>query len=140
MKILFVCVGNVGRSQMAEAFFNHAQTAHLGVSAGIKLSGEPASLEDLLPKTQEVIDAMREEGIDVSKLVRKQLTEDLVRVVDRVVVLVEEGECEIPSYVLGASSFEQWPVPDPKGKDLEFTRQVRDQIKERVKKLIGSLS
>ncbi len=124
---------------MAEAFFNNLKTGHIGISAGIKLSGEPKSLEDLLPKTQEVIDAMREKGIDVSRLTRKQLTEDLSLAADRIVVLIEDNECEIPSYVLANRNFEQWPIPDPKGQDLEFTRRIRDQINERVKKLVESL-
>jgi len=132
MRILFVCRGNVGRSQMAEALFRQRfGDAHEASSAGTKLSGPEQSIGELLPATKEVLDVMGEVGLDISGALRKQLTEQMVMDADRVVAIIEDKE-PLPEYLSGSAKLVRWNVPDPKGRDLAFTRGVRNVIRERV--------
>jgi len=124
--VLFVCVGNAGRSQMAEAFFNQAAGGKArAISAGTK----PASAVD--PRTLEV---MRELGIDISAARPKALTVDMLEQADRVVTMGcgVEGVCPA-SFV----ETEDWQLEDPKGKSLEEVRRIRDEIRARVTRLLG---
>jgi len=124
--VLFVCVGNSGRSQMAEAFFNHmAGGKARAISAGTK----PASAVD--PRTIEV---MREVGIDISGAKPKALTMEMLDRADRVVTMGcgAEGVCPA-SFV----ETEDWQLEDPKGKSLEEVRRIRDEIRTRVTRLLG---
>ena len=123
--VLFVCVGNSGRSQMAEAFFNQAAGGKArAISAGTK----PASAVD--PQTIEV---MREVGIDISGAKPKALTMEMLEQADRVVTMGcgVEGVCPA-SFV----ETEDWQLEDPKGKSLEDVRRIRDEIKTRVTRLL----
>ncbi len=121
---------------MAEALFKkHAGNAHKAFSAGTKLSGPEQPIGELMPAIREVLDVMAEEGLDVSMAVRKQLTEQMVDDADRVIVIMEDSE-ELPEYLAHSSKMERWSIPDPKGKDLEFTRTVRNDIQSRVKGMI----
>jgi arsenate reductase (thioredoxin) len=123
--VLFVCVGNAGRSQMAEAFFNHlAGTKARAMSAGTK----PASAVD--PKTIEV---MREVGVDISAAKPKALTTEMLDQADRVVTMGcgVEGVCPA-SFV----ETEEWQLEDPKGKPIEDVRRIRDDIRTRVLRLL----
>ena len=126
--VLFVCVGNAGRSQMAEAFFNQlAGEKARAVSAGTK----PAGAVD--PKTIEV---MREVGIDISAAKPKALTMEMLEQADRVVTMGcgVEGVCPA-SFV----ETEDWQLEDPKGKPIEEVRRIRDEIRARVLKLLDRL-
>jgi arsenate reductase len=119
--VLFVCVGNSGRSQMAEGFFNHlANGKARAISAGTK----PASAVD--PKTIEV---MREVGIDISGNKPKALTMEMLEQADWVVTMGcgVEGVCPA-SFV----QTEDWQLQDPKGKPIEEVRRIRDEIRARV--------
>jgi len=123
--VLFVCVGNSGRSQMAEAFLNDLVNGKArAISAGTK----PASAVD--PRTIEV---MREVGIDISAARPKALTMEMLEQADRVVTMGcgTEGVCPA-SFV----ETEDWQIEDPKGKSLEEVRRIRDEIKTRVKRLL----
>jgi arsenate reductase (thioredoxin) len=123
--VLFVCVGNSGRSQMAEGFFNHlAKGKARAASAGTK----PASAVD--PKTIEV---MREVGIDISAARPKALIMEMLDQASRVVTMGcgAEGVCPA-SFV----ETEDWQLEDPKGKPIEDVRRIRDQIKTRVLRLL----
>jgi len=123
--VLFVCVGNSGRSQMAEAFLNDLVNGKArAISAGTK----PASAVD--PRTIEV---MREVGIDISAARPKALTMEMLDQADRVVTMGcgTEGVCPA-SFV----ETEDWQLEDPKGKSLEEIRRIRDEIKTRVKRLL----
>ncbi len=125
--MLFVCVGNAGRSQMAEGFFNHlANGKARAISAGTK----PASAVD--PKTIEV---MREVGIDISAARPKALTMEMLDQASRVVTMGcgAEGVCPA-SFV----ETEDWQLEDPKGKPIEEVRRIRDEIKAKVMKLLES--
>jgi arsenate reductase len=123
--VLFVCVGNSGRSQMAEGFFNHlANGKARAISAGTK----PASAVD--PKTIEV---MREVGIDISAARPKALIMEMLDQASRVVTMGcgAEGVCPA-SFV----ETEDWQLEDPKGKPIEEVRRIRDQIRAKVMKLL----
>jgi arsenate reductase len=123
--VLFVCVGNSGRSQVAEAFFNQAAGGKArAISAGTK----PAAAVD--PRTAEV---MREVGIDISVAKPKALTMEMLDQADRVVTMGcgTEGVCPA-SFV----ETEDWQLEDPKGKSLEEVRRIRDEIKTRVTRLL----
>jgi arsenate reductase len=126
--VLFVCVGNAGRSQMAEAFFNHLANGRArAVSAGTK----PASAVD--PNTIEV---MREVGIDISAARPEALTMEMLDQADRVVTMGcgVEGVCPA-SFV----ETEDWQLEDPKGKPPEEVRRIRDEIRAKVMKLLDRL-
>ena len=125
--VLFVCVGNSGRSQMAEGFFNHlANGKARAASAGTK----PASAVD--PKTIEV---MREVGIDISAARPKALIMEMLDQASRVVTMGcgAEGVCPA-SFV----ETEDWQLEDPKGKPIEEVRRIRDETKAKVMKLLES--
>jgi arsenate reductase len=125
--ILFVCVHNAGRSVMAEAFFNQAADGRaLGVSAGTIPQEAPHP---------EVVDVMREVGIDVSNHRGRLLTDDLVRSADRVITM----GCTVDSDACPAVLFanvEDWGLDDPKGQDPATVRGIRDDIRRRVNELV----
>lgn len=136
MKILFVCRGNVGRSQMAEALLKKENDNRFEVcSAGTKLSGPEQPIGELLPGIKEVLDVMKEVGVDISQNIRKQVTEEIVNDVDKIVLVVDDND-PIPEYLVNNSKVTRWAVPDPKGKDLDFTRTVRNQISDLIKQFI----
>ncbi|NWF77952.1 MAG: arsenate reductase ArsC [Chloroflexi bacterium] len=128
--ILFVCVHNSGRSQMAEAFLNHlAKGKAQAYSAGT----QPADKVNPV-----VIEAMREVGIDISKNRPKVLTIDMVEKAGKMITMGCGAEAE----ALCPASFietEDWALEDPKGKTLEQVRKIRDEIKKRVTKLLNEL-
>lgn len=131
MKVLFLCKGNVGRSQMAEAFFNYFYPEKEVISAGTALSGPEQTLGSLLPGTKNVIDAMKEDGIDVSKNIRKQFTPKDVVNTELIVLLSTES---VPEMLL-PFKIEYWNIEDPKGRSIEDTRIIRDLIKKKVQEL-----
>ncbi len=135
MKILFLCKGNVGLSQMAGVLFRKKFVDRYEVvSAGLKLSGPSQPIGELMPGIKEVLAAINEEGIDVSGAVRKQVTPEMADDADMIVALLEPEE-GILDFLVGSPKLTYWNIPDPKGKDLEFTRMVRDQIKEKITSL-----
>lgn len=125
--VLFVCVHNSGRSQMAEAFFNKmADGKAIAISAGTN----PA---DGVNPT--VVEAMREEGIDISGNKPKMLTLEMVEKANRMITMgcgAEAGEICPASFI----ETEDWALEDPKGKSLEQVRKIRDEVKSRVAELI----
>lgn len=139
MRVLFICKGNVGRSQIAEALFRKMVDGRFEASsAGTKLSGPEQPIGELMPQIQEVLDVMREENLDVSMAVRNQLNEKMVEDSDKVVAIIEDEEI-LPDYLTNSSKLIRWNIPDPKGKDLEFTRNVKNQIKDKIDNLIKEL-
>jgi arsenate reductase len=125
-RVIFACVHNAGRSQMAAALFNalaDPEKAH-AISAGT----QPA--DRVHPG---VMEAMRELGVDLSGVKPQKLTADLAHGVD---VLVTMGCGEECPFVPGAR-VEDWPVPDPKGQSPEQTRSIRDEIRTRVADLLA---
>jgi len=126
--VLFVCVHNAGRSQMAAALLAHyAQGAVTVRSAG----SEPA--DRLNPA---VVEAMAETGIDISKEVPKLLGDDAVRAADVVVTMGCGDAC--PFYP--GKRYEDWELEDPSGKALATVRAIRDDIDARVRALLAQLA
>src|SRR5271156_6179369 len=119
--VLFACVHNAGRSQMAAAWFNKVsdRTKARAISAGTQPS------ERVHP---EVVQVMREEGIDLSTVKPQFLSEDLAR---QATLLVTMGCGDACPYVTGLKKID-WPLTDPKGQSLDAVRGIRDEIRQRV--------
>ena len=123
--VVFACVHNAGRSQMAAAWFNHladpqvARAISAGTSPGDRVHPE-------------VLEVMKEAGIDLSGARPQKLTEDITRGANRLVTMGCGDECP---YVPGLR-VEDWPLEDPKGKPLERVREIRDEIRARVEALL----
>jgi arsenate reductase (thioredoxin) len=125
-KILFVCVENAGRSQMAEAFANKFGQGKLTAeSAGIKLA---ATVNPI------VVEVMKEKGIDISNNKPKLLTQEMANQVD-LVVTMGCGAAEICPGPFFKDTVD-WGLEDPKGKPIEKVREIRDEIEHRVKQLV----
>ena len=124
-RVIFACVHNAGRSQMSAAFFNElaAPAVAHAVSAGT------APGQRVHP---EVVEAMREVGIDLSGARPQKLTEELARQAQLLVTMGCGDECP---YVPGLKVLD-WPLPDPKGQSIEAVREIRDDIRGRVEALI----
>ena len=123
--VLFVCVHNAGRSQMAEAFFNRiVEGKAVGFSAGTQIT------ETINPL---VVEAMQEIGIDISREKPKLLTLDMMDRADKVITMGcgVDGIC--PASIVAS---EDWKLEDPAGKPMETVRKIRDEVKLRVEKLI----
>jgi arsenate reductase len=119
--VLFACVHNAGRSQMAAAWFNKIceRTKARGVSAGTQPGARVHP---------EVVEVMREEGIDVAGVKPQFLSEELAR---KATLLVTMGCGDACPYVPGLKKLD-WNLPDPKGQPIEAVRKIRDEIRERV--------
>ena len=127
--ILFVCVENAGRSQMAAGFFNkYAPKGYEAISAGTK------PISQINPIAVEV---MREADIDISNQKSKELTEDMIRNSSNIVNMgcMEKESC--PTLFL--QNLLDWNIEDPKGKPIEKVREIRDEIGQRVKELVASI-
>ncbi len=126
--VLFVCVHNSGRSQMAEAFFN--QIAN-GKAQAFSAGTQPA--EHINPM---VVKSMREVSIDIGHNKPKALTTDMVEQANRVITMGCSTEAVCPATFIET---EDWALEDPEGKTLEQVRKIRDDIKNRVSKLLKEM-
>ena len=125
--VLFVCVHNAGRSQMAAGYLQHLAGDRVEVlSAGSQPADQvnPAAVE-----------AMAEVGVDIATEQPKLLTDSAVRTADVVVTMGCGDEC--PFYP--GKRYEDWVLDDPAGKGVEAVRPIRDEIRSRVEALISSL-
>ena len=129
-KIMFVCKKNSRRSQMAEGF---ARTLGAG-KVGVVSSGLEASHVD--PKTVEI---MSEVGIDISNQTSKALSDFEAEDYDAVISLCGCG-VNLPKAWVLREVFQDWQLDDPEGQPIETFRRVRDEVKERVEKLVEKLS
>ncbi|MBI2860792.1 MAG: arsenate reductase ArsC [Chloroflexi bacterium] len=126
--VLFVCVHNAVRSQMAEAFVNSLGAGRVrAISAGT----EPA--DRINPLTAEV---MREAGIDMGQHRPKQLTPEMMEQADRVITM----GCGVDSTCLPVPADEDWALDDPRHMPLEGVRRTRDEIKVRVAALLQEMA
>jgi arsenate reductase (thioredoxin) len=125
--VLFVCRQNAGRSQMSEALFERAAAGrHVAASAGTT----PAA--HVHP---EVVEVMRELGIDLSGRRPRRLTRELAEQADLVVTMGCGDQCP---YVPG-TRYVDWELPDPAGRPIEEVRATRDEIARRVERLVSEL-
>jgi len=123
-EVLFVCVHNAGRSQMAAGLLNHRAEGKVRVrSAG----SDPA--ETINPA---VVEAMAELGIDLSEEVPKPITDEAVRAADAVITMGCGDACP----VYPGKRYVDWDLPDPAGQDLETVRAIRDELDTRVQALL----
>jgi protein-tyrosine-phosphatase len=127
--ILFVCLENAGRSQMAEGFFNrYAPNGYRAGSAGTRPAKEINPL---------AVQAMREIGIDINRQKSKIITDDMIKKSVRAINMgcMDRSECPM----LFLNNPVNWSIQDPKGKSIEGVRKIRDEIEKKVKELAESL-
>jgi protein-tyrosine-phosphatase len=128
--VLFICVENAVRSQMAEGFFRkYIPRGYSTLSAGTKPSGDINPL---------AIEVMKEIGIDISNQKSKEITEDMMRNSTKIVNMgcMDKSFCPtlfIPNVI-------DWEIEDPKGKPIEKVREIRDDIDRRVRQLAAELT
>jgi arsenate reductase (thioredoxin) len=126
-RVIFACVHNAGRSQMAAAFFStmadpgHAEAISAGTEPGDRVHAE-------------VVQVMREIGIDLSANRPRKLTDELARGAS---LLVTMGCGEVCPFVPGLKR-DDWPLSDPKGRSLDEVRRIRDEIRDRVAALVDA--
>lgn len=126
LKVIFACVHNAGRSQMAAAFFN--QLADRDKAEAVSAGTEPG-----LRVHPEVLAAMQEIGIDLSSAKPQKLTEELARDAQLLITMGCGDKCP---YVPGLRR-DDWPLRDPKGQPMDEVRAIRDEIRGRVQTLLG---
>lgn len=128
-KILFVCVENAGRSQMAEAFANYYGRGKLvASSAGVMVTDRVNPV---------VVEVMKEKGIDLSMNQPKLLTTKMVEEADKIITMGCSVEKFCPAPLL--KNVIDWGLEDPKDKPIEEVRKLRDDIETRVLKLIAEI-
>lgn len=123
--VLFACVHNAGRSQMAAALFN--KLADPSKAHAISAGAEPGARVH-----PEVVSAMRELGFDLAAIVPSKLTDDLA---SHASLLVTMGCGEACPVVPGVER-DDWPLEDPKGKPMERVREIRDEVERRVRRFL----
>ena len=122
---IFACVHNAGRSQMAAAWLN--RLANPAKARAVSAGTEPGTRVH-----PEVLEAMREVGVDLSGAVPRKLTDDLARGASALVTMGCGEACPV---VPGVRR-EDWPLEDPKGKPIERVREIRDDLRGRIEDLI----
>ncbi|MEU0510018.1 MULTISPECIES: arsenate reductase ArsC [unclassified Amycolatopsis] len=127
-EVLFVCVHNAGRSQMAAALLDH----HAAGRVTVRSAGS-APADTINPA---VVEAMREIGLDLSKEFPKPLTTDAVRAADVVITMGCGDACP----VFPGKRYLDWRLEDPAGKGVDAVRPIRDEIDRRVRALLTELA
>ena len=139
MKILFICKGNMARSQMAEAIFNNlTKGKHTAISAGTKVTTEEKDREGHKVSAEIIIAVMKEIGIDISTQIRNQLTPEILAEADKAIVMAQLWS--IPEYLTQSTKTIYWEVPDPAQQSMEFAREVRNQLQTMVSNLVKELA
>lgn len=123
--IIFACVHNAGRSQMAAAFFN--QLADPAKARAISAGTEPG--ERIHP---DVLTVMNEVGVDLSNAMPQKLTETLAKDAQLLITMGCGDKCP---YVPGLRR-DDWPLPDPKGRPTEEVRAIRDELRSRIRNFL----
>ena len=125
--VLFICVHNSGRSQMAEGYFN--QMAE-GKAKAISAGSQPADKVNPV-----AVAVMREAGIDISRNKPKLLTMEMMEGIDRAITMGCEETCPLTTVPT-----DDWGLADPKDTPIEQVRKIRDEIKDKVKRLIEQIA
>jgi arsenate reductase (thioredoxin) len=124
--VIFACIHNAGRSQMAAAWFN--ALADAAKARAISAGTDPGTRVH-----PEVLEAMREVGIDLSGRTPQRLTDDLARGAQMLITMGCGEQCP----VVPGLRRDDWPLEDPKGKPVERVREIRDDVRARVVALLG---
>lgn len=125
--VLFVCIHNAGRSQMAAGYMTALSNGAVEVRSGGSEPGNEINPIAIL--------AMAEEGIDISQAVPQLMTTDQVQASDVVITMGCGDVCPI----FPGKRYEDWELVDPKGKGLDEVRPIRDDIKARIQKLLAEI-
>ena len=125
--VLFVCVHNAGRSQMAAGYLTHL--------AGDRIDVLSAGSEPVDQINEMAVRAMAEEGIDITHAAPKLLTTEAVKVSDVVITMGCGDACPI----FPGKRYEDWDLDDPAGQDIDSVRPIRDDIKRRIQSLVAEL-
>jgi arsenate reductase (thioredoxin) len=126
-EVLFVCVHNAGRSQMAAGLVQLRSGGRVQVRSAGSDPGEQVN--------PAVVEAMNELGVDLTRELPKPLTDDALRAADVVVTMGCGDACP----VYPGKRYEDWQLDDPAGQSLETVRRIRDEIDARVQRLVGEL-
>ncbi|NEB76387.1 arsenate reductase ArsC [Streptomyces sp. SID14478] len=126
--VLFVCVHNAGRSQMAAAFLTHLAGDRIEVRSAGSLPADRVN--------PAVIEAMAEVGIDITAATPKALTNETVQASDYVITMGCGDACP----VFPGKTYLDWQLDDPAGRDVEAVRPIRDQVKQHVEVLIAGIA
>ncbi len=126
-EVLFVCVHNAGRSQMAAGLVKLRSEGRIHVRSAGSDPGERIN--------PAVVEAMDELGVDMTEEFPKPLTDEVVRAADVVITMGCGDACPI----YPGKKYEDWVLDDPEGQDLEAVRRIRDEVDFRVRRLIGEL-
>lgn len=125
--VIFACVHNAGRSQMAAAFFN--EMANPAFARAVSAGTQPG--DRVHP---EVVEVMRESGIDLSAAKPQRLTQELAQGADLLITMGCGDQCP----VVPGLRRDDWPLADPKGQPRDRVREIRDDIRGRVWKLLAT--
>ena len=125
--VLFLCTHNAGRSQMALGFFTH-----LAGDQGVAWSGGSEPADQVNPAA---VEAMAEVGIDITGEFPKPWTDEIVQAADVVITMGCGDACP----VFPGKRYEEWALPDPAGQSVDAVRPIRDDVEERVRRLISEL-
>ena len=129
-KILFICSGNVGRSQMAEAFYNNLTKSKNAFSAGTN-----PNTPTKYPKIpDEIFQIMKEENIDVSHQKVKLINRHFVDEAERIFVMCKKDLC--PDFLTKSDKVIYWKIEDPYQMSIDDMRKIRDQIKVKVQSIL----
>ena len=140
MKVMFVCKANVGRSQVAQVYFE-LSSVHESSSSGTHVDelmakqNPPSAL--LKDNSQYSLPYMREQGIDIGERSRTQLTPEMIEDADRIIAILSQEE--IPSYLAANEKLTLWDLPDPEEIGKEAAWPVFDEIKLRVSALVQEI-
>jgi arsenate reductase len=125
--VLFVCVHNAGRSQMAAAFLTHLAGDRVQVRSAGSMPADTVN--------SAVVEAMKEVGIDISSEIPKVLTIEAVQAGDVVITMGCGDTCP----VFPGKRYEDWKLDDPAGQGVEAVRPIRDEIQARIRVLVADL-
>jgi protein-tyrosine-phosphatase len=133
MKILFICEGNVGRSQMAEGLFNKYSKKNIGISVGTNaIKYKNRKLKEFASL---VVETLKEKGIDVSEKIPKQLTLEIAQSADKIICLTEKEK--LPDYLITSKDIVFWNIQDAVNRNYQFHVCICNEIETLVKVLVA---
>src|SRR3989338_7907545 len=137
MKVLFVCGGNVGRSQQAAALFNALSKTARATSAGTRVAELGKECELVGDDDPVGFVVAKEAGLDLSSARRRQVTPAMVESADRVVVMTAASDC--PDFIRRSPKAVFWEIPDPRNTDYATRKRILNTIRERVEQLVKKI-